>query len=202
MLIVTCLSTVKHDQRGRRSVLAFHLLKCLLQRDMKAASLEAHQFAFLCPRWVPAAGTLWQVWLEDLVWVGGLRPQTSCLQYRRGPPLSQHSCYFEAGGGWAGRVGTGDFLVVNRPNFVWNQVAYKYGLKQIRGYTSNLLNQRQFIQLNFEVLYFYVQVTNLKARWMNQSYYQACLTLTPLCCREKHRLVSLSLAWKMGNQYK
>lgn len=94
----------------------------------------------------------------------------------------------------SGRVGTGDFLVVNRSNFVWNQVVYKYGLKQIRGYTSNLLNQRQFIQLNFEVLYFYVQVTNLKARWMNQSYYQACLTLTPLCCREKHRLVSLCLA--------
>jgi len=63
MLIAICLSTMKHEQRGRRSVLAFHLLKCLLQRDMRAASLESHQFALIYPHWVPAAGTLWQVWL-------------------------------------------------------------------------------------------------------------------------------------------
>lgn len=164
MLIVTCLSTKKHEQR-RRSVLAFHLLKCLLQRDMRAASLESHQFALICPHWVPAARTLWQVWLLQFStwWRASLSVQTQATNILPAvqvwPPTKSVELLL-----WGKRLSSCKQIKLHLESR-----KHKYGLKQIRGHASNLLNRRQFTQLNFEVLFFYVQVTNLRALWMNQS---------------------------------
>lgn len=179
---------MKHEQRGRRSGLVLHLLKCLLQRDTRPGLLEPHQFAPICPHWVPAGGTFWQLCLfhSSTWWRGGLGVQAqatnTCSTTEACSP--QLSCYFGEGK---------DFTVGNRPNFVCHQ-----GNAQVWPGADQSLPFSTSSRWIWQFCYFNIQVTSLRALWMNQCCWQACLTLTSLCWG-KYKFDSWSSSRKMGN---